>query len=57
MKGHTSASAAAELAKRAGARRLVLVHLPPHSLSGDLARAREVFPALELGEDLARYEL
>ena len=57
LKGHTSASAAAELARRAGAKRLVLVHLPPRSDENDLSRAREIFPDLGIGEDLARVGL
>ena len=55
-KGHTSMQDAARLAKRAGAGRLVLAHLPPEIDDKDLAEARSIFPNTELGEDGARYE-
>lgn len=53
---HASARQAAEVARDAGARRLVLVHLPPDPRDEDLAAAREVFPGAEWGEDGGRYE-
>ncbi len=53
--GHSSAAQAAEIAARAGAERLVLVHLPPGLTGADLAEARHTFPAVELGEELGRY--
>lgn len=59
FRGHSSAEAAAQLARDAGARRLVLVHLAPQlpDLPGRLAAARALFPGeLHLGEDLATYE-
>jgi ribonuclease Z len=54
--GHTSVQDAARVAARAGAGRLVLVHLPPEVPDGALAEARRVFADLELGADGARYE-
>lgn len=53
--GHTTVEGAARVAARAEAGRLVLVHLPPEIDDGELARAREVFPGVELGEDGARH--
>lgn len=54
--GHTTVEGAARVAARAGAGRLVLVHLPPEVDDGELARARETFPGAELGVDGARHE-
>lgn len=55
---HSSAAQAAELARGARAGRLVLVHLPPSAqLERDLPAARAVRPDLQVGEELARYEL
>ncbi|HET6762411.1 MAG TPA: MBL fold metallo-hydrolase [Longimicrobiaceae bacterium] len=56
FKGHTSNEDAARVAVRAGAGRLVLVHLPPDVADGDLAEARGIFPNVEFGEDGGRYE-
>ena len=53
---HSTYAQAAEVAFRAGARRLVLVHLPPGVTDADLADARRIFEHTELGEDGARYE-
>jgi len=53
---HSTYEQAAEVAVRAGARRLVLVHLPPGVEDGDLAEARRIFEHTELGEDGGRYE-
>jgi ribonuclease Z len=53
--GHTTPEGAARVAARAGAGRLVLVHLPPEVSAGELARAREVFPGVELGADGQRH--
>jgi ribonuclease Z len=53
--GHSHTSAVAQVARRAGAGRLVLVHLNPLSLEADpigLDVARAIFPRTELGEDL-----
>lgn len=55
--GHTTARQAAEAGVEAGARRLVLIHLPPNASADDLAEAREVFPGAEYGSDLGRYEV
>lgn len=56
--GHTSAADAAGVAAEAGAKRLVLVHLPAFSDGGAqlLTEARNVFPATDLGYDGASYE-
>ncbi len=55
---HSSAAQAAEVARRAGAKRLVLVHLPPQErLAADLPAARAIRPDLEVGEELARYRV
>jgi ribonuclease Z len=53
---HSTYAQAAEVAFRAGARRLVLVHLPPGVADADLAEARRVFEHTEFGEDGGRYE-
>jgi ribonuclease Z len=53
---HSTYEQAAEVAFRAGARRLVLVHLPPGVQDADLAEARRVFEHTELGEDGGRYD-
>jgi ribonuclease Z len=57
--GHSSAEGAAQLAREAGARRLVLVHLAPQlgDLTARLTSARALFGGeVHLGEDLASYE-
>ncbi|HEU0054131.1 MAG TPA: MBL fold metallo-hydrolase [Longimicrobium sp.] len=56
FKGHSTYAEAAGVAHDAGARRLVLVHLPPDPRDADLADARQLFPATELGKDGGRYE-
>jgi ribonuclease Z len=53
--GHSSAEQAAEIARAAGAKRLILVHLPPGLSEGDLEAARAIFEATELGEELGTY--
>lgn len=56
--GHSTAEGAAQLARAAGARRLVLVHLAPQlgELPARLAAARAIFEGeVTLGEDLAVY--
>jgi ribonuclease Z len=55
--GHISAAGAARVAREAGARRLVLVHIPPDFRQSDLERAAEAFPAAEVGTDGGRYSL
>jgi ribonuclease Z len=54
--GHTTYEQAAEVARDAGARRMVLVHLPPGVTDGDLDEARKIYPNMELGEDGTRHE-
>ncbi len=56
---HASASEAARVAVEAKAGRLVLVHLPPgfDDALEEVAHARTLFPALEVGYDGARYPL
>ena len=54
---HASAEEAAELAARAGAGRLLLVHLPPGLSEDDLGDARARFPETELAEELGAVEL
>jgi ribonuclease BN (tRNA processing enzyme) len=52
--GHSCTSAAATVAKEAGVKRLVLLHFNPLDESDDpvdLAAAREIFPATDLGFD------
>jgi ribonuclease Z len=53
---HSTYEQAAEVARAAAARRLVLVHLPPGAREEHLAAAREIFPHTRLGEDGDRYE-
>jgi ribonuclease Z len=52
---HSSAEQAAQIAKRAGVERLLLVHLPEASDPGDLAAARQVFPNTDLGTENGTY--
>ena len=54
--GHTSNEGAAAVAREAGARRLILVHLPPDVHDGQLAEARGIFPHIQFGEDGGRHE-
>jgi len=54
--GHTTYVQAAEVARDAGARRLVLVHLPVGVRDEDLAEARSVFADMTLGEDGTRHD-
>ncbi len=54
--GHTTYEQAAQVARDAGAGRLVLVHLPFGVTDGDLAEARTVFADVRLGEDGARHD-
>jgi ribonuclease Z len=55
--GHTSADDAARAAAKAGAGRLLLVHLPPEAQLGpaELEAARAIFPETEKGEEVACY--
>lgn len=53
---HSSAEQASRTALEANAKRLVLVHLPPaDALANDLAAARVILPAVEVGEEMGRY--
>jgi ribonuclease Z len=55
LTGHSTTTAVARLARAAGVRRLVLVHVDPQAVDSDslrLADARAIFPATEVGEDL-----
>ena len=54
-RGHTTKEHAARAARDAGAKRLLLVHLPPGVRDADLADARKLFPETELGEELGAY--
>lgn len=56
FKGHSTYEEAAEVARDAGVRRLVVVHLPFGVKDEDLEDARKIFPHIELGADGARYE-
>jgi ribonuclease Z len=53
---HSTYEQAAQVAFEAGARRLLLVHLPPGVTDGDLEAARRVFAHTELGEDGDRHD-
>ncbi|HET7228460.1 MAG TPA: MBL fold metallo-hydrolase [Longimicrobium sp.] len=53
---HTSYDEAARAAFQAGARRLILVHLPPGVSEDDLEEPRKVFAHTQLGEDGERHE-
>lgn len=55
--GHATAEQAAAIAKRAGAQKLVLVHLPANLDQADLAAAQKIFPNTEWGFELGRYTL
>jgi ribonuclease BN (tRNA processing enzyme) len=58
--GHSCTSAVASVAKAAGVKRLVLVHFNPLETSDDpvdLAAARKIFPATELGCDGMEIEI
>jgi ribonuclease Z len=54
-RGHISAAGAGAVARDAGVRRLVLVHIPPGFGADELESARREFPSTELGHDGARY--
>ena len=54
---HSSPEEAADVAARAGARRLVLVHAPPDASDDGLAAARAVFAGTAWGEDGDRVEV
>jgi ribonuclease Z len=54
--GHCTYAQAAEVARDAGAGRLVLVHLPFGVTERDLDEARTIFPDVTLGVDGARHD-
>jgi ribonuclease Z len=59
LTGHSCTTPVAELAKVAGVKRLVLVHINPLAKEADpigLPTARAIFPATELGVDLMEVE-
>lgn len=53
--GHSSAQQAAEIAYNAGAKKLLLVHLPPSLSGAHLKAARSIFHATDPGEELGSY--
>jgi len=53
---HTSYAEAARAAFESGARRLILVHLPPGASEADLEEPRRTFARTELGVDGGRHE-
>lgn len=57
--GHSTARQAAEVARDAGAERLLLTHFSARytDTSGLVAEAREAFPATEAAQELERYEV
>ena len=55
--GHSTAVQAAEIAKSAGAKKLVLVHLPANLDQQDLMEAQNIFPNTEWGFELGRYPI
>ncbi len=52
---HSTPDEAAEIARQADCKHLVLVHLPPGMTDADLSTARTRFPSVEFGEELATY--
>jgi len=54
---HSTMEGAARVARDAGARRLLLVHLPPGDKSDTLAAARQIFPNTDLGDEGGVYPL
>lgn len=54
-KGHSSAEEAAQVAAKANAHHLLLVHLPPGLTHDDLDDARQWFTNVELGEEGGAY--
>ncbi len=54
---HSTAVQSAEIARRANARRLILVHLAANLDQNDLIEARKIFPNTEFGEELGCLEL
>lgn len=58
-RGHSTAREAAGVAKKAGVKRLVLVHISPRyqTIQNMLAEARSVFPDTRVARDLDVYEI
>lgn len=54
---HSTAAEAAQVADAAGAKRLLLVHLPPGDKSEELRHARNIFPHTDLGAEMGSYSL
>ena len=52
LKGHSTIEGAADVARKAGVRTLVLVHLPSEPTESELERARRIFPDTRCGFDL-----
>jgi len=52
---HSTTEQAAEIARQAGCKHLVLVHLPAGMTDADLLEARGIFPSVEFGDDLGEY--
>jgi len=57
VENHSTAAEAAQVADRANAGRLLLVHLPPGDKREALDEARAIFPDTELGEEGGNYSL
>ena len=55
--GHSTAVAAAEIAKRARAHRLLLVHLPATLKDETLSQAQDIFGPTEWGKELGAYTI
>ncbi|NIN00417.1 MAG: ribonuclease Z, partial [candidate division Zixibacteria bacterium] len=57
--GHSTPSQAAETAKKAGAKRLVLTHISARYKESSLLleQAKKVFPRVDLAEDFMRIDL
>ncbi len=55
--GHSSAAQAAEIARKANAKQLILVHLPADLAQSDLEQAQAIFPNTSWGLELGRYEI
>ena len=55
-RGHSSATQAAEVARDAGTKRLLLVHLPPDLDDAELRSAQKIFKHTEVGIEGGRYD-
>lgn len=54
-RGHTAPSEAADIAARAEAGALILVHLPAHTSNDELEAAQQIYPGVQLGEELSQH--